>query len=132
MEASPAEDGYVTACYKGKEHRFRLDKVFLPCATQEEVRVPRGPAATGVSTQPPASPDSWGDRTEGTGCGAGNTSLYKLWECCNWDEVPSCPALYWRAPFWGGCLGEFQEPPLSPLRKKGTTLSFPQRVCVCV
>ncbi|KAM3841010.1 kinesin-like protein KIFC2 [Vipera latastei] len=37
VEASPAEDGYVTACYKGKEHRFRLDKVFLPCATQEEV-----------------------------------------------------------------------------------------------
>ncbi|KAL7990248.1 hypothetical protein Chor_010602 [Crotalus horridus] len=37
VEASPAEDGCVTACYKGKEHRFRLDKVFLPCATQEEV-----------------------------------------------------------------------------------------------
>ncbi|XP_029141474.1 kinesin-like protein KIFC3 [Protobothrops mucrosquamatus] len=37
VEASPAEDGCVTACYKGKEHRFRLDKIFLPCATQEEV-----------------------------------------------------------------------------------------------
>ncbi|KAM6456073.1 kinesin-like protein KIFC2 isoform 2-T2 [Liasis olivaceus] len=37
VEASPAEDGCVTACYKGKEHSFRLDKVFLPCATQEEV-----------------------------------------------------------------------------------------------
>lgn len=37
VEASPAEDGCVTASYKGKEHHFKLDKVFLPCATQEEV-----------------------------------------------------------------------------------------------
>ncbi|XP_070605408.1 kinesin-like protein KIFC2 [Erythrolamprus reginae] len=37
VEASPTEDGCVTASYKGKQHLFKLDKVFLPCATQEEV-----------------------------------------------------------------------------------------------
>ncbi|XP_063156079.1 kinesin-like protein KIFC2 [Candoia aspera] len=37
VEASPTEDSCVTACYKGKEHSFRLDKVFLPGASQEEV-----------------------------------------------------------------------------------------------
>ncbi|XP_044309174.1 kinesin-like protein KIFC2 [Varanus komodoensis] len=37
VEAGPADDGCVRACYKGKERTFRLDKVFLPQATQEEV-----------------------------------------------------------------------------------------------
>ncbi|XP_053104011.1 kinesin-like protein KIFC2 isoform X2 [Hemicordylus capensis] len=37
VEADPMDDGCVTACYKGKERTFRLDKVFLPQATQEEV-----------------------------------------------------------------------------------------------
>ncbi|XP_013926804.1 PREDICTED: kinesin-like protein KIFC3, partial [Thamnophis sirtalis] len=37
VEAGSAEDGSVTASYKGKEHHFKLDKVFLPCASQEEV-----------------------------------------------------------------------------------------------
>ncbi|XP_066479199.1 kinesin-like protein KIFC2 [Tiliqua scincoides] len=35
--ADPTDDGCVTACYKGKERTFKLDKVFLPQATQEEV-----------------------------------------------------------------------------------------------
>ncbi|XP_077209602.1 kinesin-like protein KIFC2 [Paroedura picta] len=35
--ADPADNGCVTACYKGKERSFQLDKVFLPQATQEEV-----------------------------------------------------------------------------------------------
>uniref|UniRef100_A0A670Z2Q5 Kinesin-like protein n=1 Tax=Pseudonaja textilis TaxID=8673 RepID=A0A670Z2Q5_PSETE len=30
-------DGCLTASYKGTEHHFKLDKVFPPCATQEEV-----------------------------------------------------------------------------------------------
>ncbi|XP_032078244.1 kinesin-like protein KIFC2 [Thamnophis elegans] len=37
VEAGSAEDGSVTASYKGKEHHFKLDKVFPPCASQEEV-----------------------------------------------------------------------------------------------
>ncbi|XP_054840298.1 kinesin-like protein KIFC2 isoform X2 [Eublepharis macularius] len=35
--ADPADDGCVTACYKGKERTFKVDKVFLPQAAQEEV-----------------------------------------------------------------------------------------------
>ncbi|KAH0617346.1 hypothetical protein JD844_015400 [Phrynosoma platyrhinos] len=38
VEADLTDDGCVTTCYKGKERTFRLDKVFLPQATQEEVR----------------------------------------------------------------------------------------------
>ncbi|XP_008121644.2 kinesin-like protein KIFC2 [Anolis carolinensis] len=37
VEADPSDEACVTARYKGKEHSFRLDKVFLPQATQEEV-----------------------------------------------------------------------------------------------
>ncbi|XP_033012057.1 LOW QUALITY PROTEIN: kinesin-like protein KIFC2 [Lacerta agilis] len=37
VAADPADDGCVTASYKGKERTFKLDKVFLPQATQEEV-----------------------------------------------------------------------------------------------
>ncbi|XP_061468170.1 kinesin-like protein KIFC2 [Rhineura floridana] len=37
VDADPADEGCVTASYKGKEHTFKLDKVFLPQATQEEV-----------------------------------------------------------------------------------------------
>nr|XP_060631993.1 kinesin-like protein KIFC3 [Anolis sagrei ordinatus] len=37
VEADPLDESCVTAYYKGKEHSFRLDKVFLPQATQEEV-----------------------------------------------------------------------------------------------
>uniref|UniRef100_A0ABM5GDI9 Kinesin-like protein n=1 Tax=Pogona vitticeps TaxID=103695 RepID=A0ABM5GDI9_9SAUR len=37
VEADPTDDGTVTTCYKGKSRAFRLDKVFLPQATQEEV-----------------------------------------------------------------------------------------------
>nr|XP_034980504.1 kinesin-like protein KIFC2 [Zootoca vivipara] len=37
VAADPADDGCVTASYKGKARTFKLDKVFLPQATQEEV-----------------------------------------------------------------------------------------------
>nr|XP_056710578.1 kinesin-like protein KIFC2 [Euleptes europaea] len=37
VDADPADNGCVMACYKGKERSFKLDKVFLPQATQEEV-----------------------------------------------------------------------------------------------
>ncbi|XP_042321929.1 kinesin-like protein KIFC2 [Sceloporus undulatus] len=37
VEADLSDDGCVSTCYKGKERTFRLDKVFLPQATQEEV-----------------------------------------------------------------------------------------------
>nr|XP_020670535.1 kinesin-like protein KIFC2 [Pogona vitticeps] len=37
VEADSTDDGTVTTCYKGKSRAFRLDKVFLPQATQEEV-----------------------------------------------------------------------------------------------
>lgn len=59
VEASPTQDGCVTACYKGKEHSFRLDKVFLPGASQEEVgmscRLPFTPSsrASAQSVPPP-------------------------------------------------------------------------------
>ncbi|KAL8181466.1 UNVERIFIED_CONTAM: hypothetical protein K2H54_002697, partial [Gekko kuhli] len=36
VDADPADNGCVTASYKGKERSFKLDKVFLPQATQEE------------------------------------------------------------------------------------------------
>ncbi|XP_060119820.1 kinesin-like protein KIFC3 [Heteronotia binoei] len=37
VDADPTDDGCVTAFHKGKERCFKLDKVFLPQATQEEV-----------------------------------------------------------------------------------------------
>uniref|UniRef100_A0A8C0ISQ9 Kinesin motor domain-containing protein n=1 Tax=Chelonoidis abingdonii TaxID=106734 RepID=A0A8C0ISQ9_CHEAB len=37
VSTEPGSDSSVTACYKGKERTFELDKVFLPEATQEEV-----------------------------------------------------------------------------------------------
>ncbi|KAG8134069.1 hypothetical protein E2320_011808 [Naja naja] len=67
VEASLAEDGCLTASYKGTEHRFKLDKVFLPCATQEEVSPSPSPRVS-TQTWPPFThpqPGSWGGRTEG-------------------------------------------------------------------
>lgn len=39
VDADTADTGCVTTRYKGKVRSFKLDKVFLPQATQEEVRV---------------------------------------------------------------------------------------------
>lgn len=37
VSVEPGQGGTITTCYRGRQHRFRLDWVFPPDASQEEV-----------------------------------------------------------------------------------------------
>lgn len=37
VSMEPGQGGTITTCYRGRQHRFRLDWVFPPDASQEEV-----------------------------------------------------------------------------------------------
>lgn len=67
VSSEPGPGGSVTTCYRGHRHRFRLDWVFPPDASQEEVMLPS---------------DRWADPLSESPEGSGPLPL----SCCPWRE----------------------------------------------
>lgn len=68
VSSEPGPGGSVTTYYRGHRHRFRLDWVFPPDASQEEVMLPSDPWADPPSESPggsgplPLSCSRWRER----------------------------------------------------------------------